>query len=87
MHALNPRTREDYKTGDISQAQTYSEFFWRQDLHFQTEVKVIASGWLLCFLVFRLNSRVLLIMLQGVATRCLGPQHQITECLIKWRGY
>ena len=48
MHALNPRTREDYKMGGDS-SQAHSDVSWRQDHHSQTEVEVRASGWLLCF--------------------------------------
>ena len=49
VHSFNPRTREDYEAGgDSSQSQS-PEVSWRQDHHFQTEVKVRTSGWLLCF--------------------------------------
>ena len=60
VHAFNPRTREDYKTGgDSSQAQSHSEVSWRQDRHFRTEVKVRASGWLLCFLGLQVEPQFL----------------------------
>ena len=35
--------------GDSSQSQSHSEDSWRKGHHFHTEVKVRASGWLLCF--------------------------------------
>lgn len=50
MQALNPSTREDYKTGgDRYQSQSEPEDLWRQDHTFWPEVAIRASGWPLCF--------------------------------------
>ena len=47
---FNTSTIENYKMGgDSSHSESYSVIPWRQDHHFQTEVKVRASGLLFYF--------------------------------------
>ena len=81
VHAFNPSgacPKENYRTVvDSCQAQSYSEVSWRQDHHFQTEVKVRASGWLHCFSVLQVEPHFLSLIFINHAS--VGAQHGVIE--------